>query len=68
MIQNHIALITDGNRSIGRETALALPDMSTDVIITYNVKSAEVDKIVNALKAKGVKTINNFIGFHSPLC
>jgi NAD(P)-dependent dehydrogenase (short-subunit alcohol dehydrogenase family) len=49
-----IALITGGNRGIGRSTALHVADAGTGVVITYNSHADEADAVVAELRAKGV--------------
>jgi NAD(P)-dependent dehydrogenase (short-subunit alcohol dehydrogenase family) len=52
---NKTALVTGGNRNIGKETALALAAKSIDVIITYNERKEQAEEAVKELQAKGVK-------------
>jgi NAD(P)-dependent dehydrogenase (short-subunit alcohol dehydrogenase family) len=52
---NKTAIVTGGNRNVGKETALALAAMSVDIIITYNEKVEQANETVKELKAKGVK-------------
>jgi NAD(P)-dependent dehydrogenase (short-subunit alcohol dehydrogenase family) len=50
------ALVTGGNRNIGKEAALALAAKSVDVIITYNEKHEQAAQAVAELTAMGVKS------------
>jgi NAD(P)-dependent dehydrogenase (short-subunit alcohol dehydrogenase family) len=71
---NKTAIITGGNRNIGKETALALAAKSIDIIITYNERVEQAEQTVTELESKGVKSkaiqvnfsgtsnINAFIG------
>jgi NAD(P)-dependent dehydrogenase (short-subunit alcohol dehydrogenase family) len=52
---NKTAIVTGGNRNIGKETALALADKSVDVIITYNERVEQAEEAIKELQAKGVK-------------
>jgi NAD(P)-dependent dehydrogenase (short-subunit alcohol dehydrogenase family) len=54
-LHNKIALVTGGNRNIGRETALALAAKGADVIITYREQSDSAKQTVKDLEALGVK-------------
>jgi NAD(P)-dependent dehydrogenase (short-subunit alcohol dehydrogenase family) len=49
-----IALITGGNRGIGRSAALHLADAGSGVVITYNSHADEAQAVVAELQAKGV--------------
>jgi NAD(P)-dependent dehydrogenase (short-subunit alcohol dehydrogenase family) len=48
-----IALITGGNRGIGRSTALQLALDGVDVILTYRTNAAEADAVVAEIDALG---------------
>lgn len=48
-----IALITGGNRGIGRASARALADDGSDVIITYRSNAGEADAVVAELSERG---------------
>jgi NAD(P)-dependent dehydrogenase (short-subunit alcohol dehydrogenase family) len=50
-----IALITGGNRGLGRSAALHLAARGTDVIITYRSNAAEAEAVVAAITAQGRK-------------
>jgi NAD(P)-dependent dehydrogenase (short-subunit alcohol dehydrogenase family) len=52
-----IALITGGNRGIGRSTALALAAAGSGVVITYNSHADEADAVVAELQATGVAAV-----------
>lgn len=55
--RNGIALITGGNRGLGRATALALAEAGTDVILTYRSGRAEAAAVVDAVSALGRKAV-----------
>lgn len=50
-----IALVTGGNRNIGRETTLALANRGADVIITYRERLEAAEQTVQELQALGVR-------------
>lgn len=51
--RNTVALITGGNRGLGRATALALAEAGTDVILTYRSNRDEAAAVVDAVAALG---------------
>lgn len=53
MSVNTIAVITGGNRGLGRATALALGAAGTDVVLTYRSSEKEAEEVVEALTAMG---------------
>jgi len=55
--QQRIALITGGNRGIGRSTALALAAKGVDSVITYRSHAEECDAVVGELEALGRKAV-----------
>jgi NAD(P)-dependent dehydrogenase (short-subunit alcohol dehydrogenase family) len=50
-----VALVTGGNRNIGKEAALALAAKGVNIIITYNERVEQANETVKELEAKGVK-------------
>ena len=52
---NKTALVTGGNRNIGKETALALAAKSIDIIITFNERAEQAVEAVKQLESFGVK-------------
>jgi NAD(P)-dependent dehydrogenase (short-subunit alcohol dehydrogenase family) len=48
-----IALITGGNRGLGRSTALTLAGAGVDLIITYRTNAAEAAEVVDEVKRLG---------------
>ncbi|RZK51393.1 MAG: SDR family NAD(P)-dependent oxidoreductase, partial [Pedobacter sp.] len=52
-----IALVTGGNRGLGKNMALALAKKGVDVILTYNSKQAEADEVVSSIEALGQKAV-----------
>jgi len=52
-----IAIITGGSRGLGKSTALHLADRGVDIILTYNSKQAEGDKVVKEIIGKGRKAV-----------
>ena len=48
-----IALITGGNRGLGRATALALAGAGTDVVLTYRSNADEAAAVVDEITAQG---------------
>jgi NAD(P)-dependent dehydrogenase (short-subunit alcohol dehydrogenase family) len=54
-LNGKIALITGGNRNIGKETAMALAQQGADIVITYNQQADTAAATVKELQALGVK-------------
>ncbi len=54
-LANKVAIITGGNRNIGRETALSLAAKGADIIITFNTQKDTAAKTVADLQALGVR-------------
>jgi NAD(P)-dependent dehydrogenase (short-subunit alcohol dehydrogenase family) len=52
-----IALITGGNRGLGRSTALQLARDGVDVILTYRANADEAAEVVTAIEAAGRKAV-----------
>ncbi|WP_395334708.1 SDR family oxidoreductase [Novosphingobium sp. BL-8H] len=52
---SQIALITGGSRGLGRNTAESLARRGVDVVITYNARADEAQKVVAAIEAMGGK-------------
>lgn len=50
---SRIALITGGNRGLGRAVAESLADAGTDVVITYRSHREEAEEVVTSLLARG---------------
>ena len=62
---NKTAIVTGGNRNIGREAALALASKSVDIIITYKERTEQATETANELKALGVKATAIQIDFET---
>jgi NAD(P)-dependent dehydrogenase (short-subunit alcohol dehydrogenase family) len=62
---NKTAIVTGGNRNIGREAALALASKSVDIIITYNERKEQATQTVNELVALGIKAAAIQINFET---
>jgi len=52
-----IAIVTGSSRGLGRDMALALAKNGTDVIVTYQSKQTEADKVVAEIKTLSQKAI-----------
>lgn len=55
MKTNKIALITGGNRGLGRNMAISLAKKGIDVVLTYNSNKQEADKAVAEIQSLGQK-------------
>lgn len=53
MNRQPLALVTGGNRGLGRATALALAEAGTDVVLTYRSNKDEAAEVVDAVTALG---------------
>jgi NAD(P)-dependent dehydrogenase (short-subunit alcohol dehydrogenase family) len=67
-----IAILTGGNRGMGRSTVLALAKRGVHSIFTYNTNRAEADAVVGAVRERGanavaiqldVRDVKSFDGF-----
>lgn len=55
---NHpIALVTGGNRGLGRSTAVHLVQRGVDLILTYRANAAEAQAVVGEIEALGRRAI-----------
>lgn len=67
--ENKIALVTGGNRGLGKDTAMQLATKGFNVIITYNSNKTEADTVVAEIEQQGKKAkaiqldISNTKGF-----
>jgi len=53
--KNKIALVTGGSRGLGKNMALRLAEKGIDVILTYNSKADEAEKVVSQIQQSGQK-------------
>lgn len=56
-MKGKIAIITGGNRGIGRNTVINLAKRGVYSIFSYNSNSAEADKVAKAIREAGAKAI-----------
>lgn len=56
-LASKVALITGGNRNIGRETALRLAAQGADIVITYREQKDSAAQTVKDLQALGVRAV-----------
>ena len=52
-----VALVTGGSRGLGAATALALAEQGADVAISYVASAEKAERIVEELKARGVRAL-----------
>lgn len=57
MTQSKLALVTGGNRGLGRSEALALGRTGVDVVITYRSHDEEAAKVVAEVEALGRRAV-----------
>ena len=57
MTDTKIALITGGNRGLGRASALALATAGTDVVLTYRSNRDEATAVVKEIEGRGRKAV-----------
>lgn len=68
---NKIALVTGGSRGLGKNMALQLAQKGFDVVITYQSKKEEAEKVVEQIKSTGRKAtalaldVSNSKGFEA---
>ncbi len=55
-ISGKIALVTGGSRGLGKDMALRLAEYGCDVILTYNSKKEEAEKVVFEIEKSGQKS------------
>jgi len=55
--QANIALITGGNRGLGRNAALKLAEQGVDVVLTFRNNRAEADEVVAQIEKKGRRAV-----------
>ena len=54
---NTIALVTGGSRGLGRNTAIALARLGTDVVLTYHSNKEQADSAVAEIQKLGRKAV-----------
>lgn len=57
MTDTKIALITGGNRGLGRASALALASAGSDVVLTYRSNRDEAAAVVEEIEARGATAV-----------
>jgi NAD(P)-dependent dehydrogenase (short-subunit alcohol dehydrogenase family) len=56
-MKNKIAVVTGGNRGLGKNMAMHLAKNNIDVVITYNTNDAEAAQVVADIQAAGGKAL-----------
>lgn len=56
-MKNKIALITGGNRGLGRSAALHLANKGVDIILTYNTNKQEAEEVVAEIQKAGAMAV-----------
>ena len=56
-LENKVALVTGGSRSLGKETALRLASLGADVCITYRAQSIAAQETVDEIERMGRKAV-----------
>jgi len=54
-MENKIALVTGGSRGLGKDMALRLAEKGLDIILTYNSKEEDAEKVVAQIEKSGRK-------------
>lgn len=57
MSSTKIALVTGGNRGLGKDMALSLAHKGHDVIITYNANASQADEVVAEIQKMGRQAV-----------
>jgi NAD(P)-dependent dehydrogenase (short-subunit alcohol dehydrogenase family) len=55
--QNKIALVTGGNRGLGKDMALSLSKKGIDIVLTYNSHKQEAEAVVAEIQKSGGKAL-----------
>ena len=56
-MKTKIALVTGGSRGLGRDMAISLSKKGIDVVLTYNSKKEDAEKVVSEISALGQKAV-----------
>jgi len=56
-MESKIALVTGGSRGLGKDMALSLAKRGMDIIITYQSKQAEAEKVVEEISQLNQKAM-----------